>query len=71
MRVATPKGVCEGIAQTVIDLATKPTAEQVDTYATAVNCLVQRRTTYPAEWWDRISLKEGRKYFDEWLATLP
>jgi hypothetical protein len=68
--VATPKGLCESLPESVHAVARTPAPEQIDRYAADVECLVSHGVRYPAEWWDRVSVKEARAAFDEFLSKL-
>lgn len=70
-RVATPKGMCEEIAQSVRDVSADPSPEHIDRYAADVDCIVHKGMTYPREWWDRIKPAEAREYFDQFIRGLP
>lgn len=70
-RVATPKGMCETIAQSVQDVSKDPSPEHIDRYAADVDCIVHKGVAYPSEWWDRIRPVEARQYFDQLVRSLP
>lgn len=70
-RVATPKGMCEAIAQSVRDVSADPSPEHIDRYAADVDCIVHKGMTYPREWWDRIKPDEARQYFDQLVRGMP
>lgn len=67
---ATPKGMCETLGASTTALASAPSAENADHYAADVECYVSKGIRYPAEWWDRITAKDARGYFDQYVAAL-
>ena len=67
---ATPKGLCDTLTSSIEALASDPAASSVDRYAADVDCLVSHGVRYPAEWWDRLTAKEARSYFEQFVGEL-
>jgi hypothetical protein len=67
---ATPKGMCETLTSSIKALASDPSASNVDRYAADVECYVSHGIRYPAEWWDRITAKDARGYFEKFVNAL-
>ncbi len=70
LTAATPKGLCESLTASIREASHDPSAPRVDQYAADVECLVSHGVRYPAEWWDRITEKDARSYFAEYLASV-
>ncbi len=70
LTAATPKGVCETLTDSTRALASDPTGANAERYAADVECYVSHGVRYPAEWWDRLTAKEARGYFDELVSEL-
>jgi hypothetical protein len=67
---AVPKGVCETLGDSIHAAASEPTAANLDRYAADIECYVSHGVRYPAEWWDRLTSKEARGYFEQFLGAL-
>jgi serine/threonine-protein kinase len=67
---ATPKGICETLAESIHAVASDPAPVRLDRYAEDVECYVHHGVRYPAEWWDRLKPKEARGYFEQFLKEL-
>lgn len=71
LRVATPKGMCETITASVLEVASSPTSASIDRYAADVDCIMHKGMNYPREWWDRVGLAESRGAFEGLVQRLP
>ncbi|HVW27323.1 MAG TPA: hypothetical protein VHC69_18290 [Polyangiaceae bacterium] len=67
---ATPKGLCESLTSSIDAVAGETSAPNIDHYAADVDCLVSHAVRYPAEWWDRLSAKQARGYFEQFIGEL-
>jgi hypothetical protein len=62
--------MCETLTSSIKALASDPSASNVDRYAADVECYVSHGIRYPAEWWDRITAKDARGYFEKFVNAL-
>jgi serine/threonine-protein kinase len=67
---ATPKGLCESLTSSIEAVSSDPSTPNVDRYAADVDCVVSHGVRYPSEWWDRLTAKEARGYFEQFVGEL-
>lgn len=68
--VATPKGICETLTTSTIDVGRDPSKVDLDHYDADVACLITHQVRYPSDWWDRVGPKDARAAFERLVASL-
>jgi serine/threonine protein kinase len=68
--VATPKGICETLTTSTIDVGRDPSKVDLDHYDTDIACLITHQVRYPSDWWDRVGPKDARAAFERLVASL-
>ncbi len=68
--VATPKGICETLTTSTIDVGRDPSKVDLDHYDADIACLITHQVRYPSDWWDRVGPKDARAAFERFVASL-